>query len=74
MYPYIFFQYNVSRKYLKSNFDIEDIETYKVEMLSTVECSIDMGNTSDEVKGYAKKVTKTVHNDGIAFGIENFIL
>ena len=45
-----------------------------IEMLSTVGCGIAMGNASDEVKSYAKKVTDTVHNDGIAFGIENFIL
>ena len=43
-------------------------------MLSTVGCGIAMGNASDEVKGYAKKVTDTVHNDGIALGIEEFIL
>ncbi|WP_042274336.1 Cof-type HAD-IIB family hydrolase [[Clostridium] dakarense] len=134
---------NVSRNYLKSDFNVEDIETYKIEMLckdkegvnyclslgtddydymhhekldafelyskkvtkatgilkalehlnipiensyafgdgkndiemlSTVGCGIAMGNASDEVKSYAKKVTETVHNNGIAFGIENFIL
>jgi len=45
-----------------------------IEMLSTVGCGIAMGNASDEVKNYAKKVTDTVHNDGIALGISKFIL
>ena len=45
-----------------------------IEMLSTVGCGIAMGNASDEVKGYAKKVTDTVHNDGIALEIEKFML
>lgn len=135
--------FGISRKYLKSNYDIQDVNTYKIEMLcpdeksvnyclslinddydyihnieeksfefysksntkatgilkaleylnipiensyafgdgkndiemlSTVGCGIAMGNASDEVKGYAKKVTDTVHNDGIALEIENFML
>lgn len=45
-----------------------------IEMLGAVGCGIAMGNASDEVKSYANRVTKTVSNDGIAFGIENFIL
>lgn len=45
-----------------------------IEMLSTVGCGIAMGNACDEVKGYANKVTDTVHNDGVAVGIENYIL
>ena len=45
-----------------------------IEMLSTVGCGIAMGNASDEVKNYAKQVTDTVHNDGIALGIKNYIL
>lgn len=45
-----------------------------LEMLSTVGCGIAMGNASDEVKSYAKKVTDTVQNDGVALEIENFIL
>ena len=45
-----------------------------IEMLSTVGCGIAMGNASDEVKSYAKKVTDTVHNDGIALEIEKFML
>ena len=45
-----------------------------IEMLSTVGCGIAMGNASDEVKNYAKEVTDSVHNDGIALGIETFIL
>ncbi|SFC97802.1 HAD family hydrolase [Clostridium uliginosum] len=138
-----FDNFSISRKYLKGNYDIENIDTYKVEtlckdekgidyclslenddydciyneeeksfefyskrntkatgilkaldylnipiensyafgdgkndieMLSTVGCGIAMGNASDEIKIYAKKVTDTVHNDGIALGIEKFIL
>lgn len=45
-----------------------------IEMLSTVGCGIAMGNASDEIKNYAKKVTDTVQNDGIALGIKRFIL
>jgi Cof subfamily protein (haloacid dehalogenase superfamily) len=45
-----------------------------IEMLSTVGCGIAMGNASSEVKNYAKKVTDTVHNDGIALEIETFML
>lgn len=45
-----------------------------IEMLSTVGCGIAMGNACNEVKSYANKVTDTVHNDGVAVGIENYIL
>ena len=45
-----------------------------IEMLSSVGCGIAMGNASDEVKGYAKFVTDTVQNDGVALGIEKHIL
>lgn len=44
-----------------------------IEMLSTVGCGIAMGNASDEVKKHAKKVTDTIHNDGVAVGIEKYI-
>ena len=39
-----------------------------------VGCGIAMGNASDEVKKYAHQVTETVHNDGVAFGIEKFVV
>lgn len=45
-----------------------------IEMLSTVGCGIAMGNANDDVKIYAKEITDTVHNDGIAVGIDKFIL
>lgn len=45
-----------------------------IEMLSTVGCGIAMGNAHDHVKSYAKRVTDTVGNDGVAIGIEEFIL
>lgn len=44
-----------------------------IEMLQTVGCGIAMGNASDEVKQYAKVVTDTVHNDGVAVGIRKYI-
>jgi len=45
-----------------------------IEMLSTVSCGIAMGNANDYVKSYAKKVTDTIQNDGVALEIEKFIL
>lgn len=45
-----------------------------IEMLSTVGCGIAMGNASDEVKKCASKITDTVHNDGVAIGINKYIL
>lgn len=45
-----------------------------VEMLSGVGCGIAMGNASDEVKKYAKFVTESVSENGVAKGIEKFIL
>ncbi|UZW14857.1 Cof-type HAD-IIB family hydrolase [Clostridium pasteurianum] len=45
-----------------------------IEMLSTVGCGIAMGNAHDYVKNYARRVTDTVQNDGVALGIEKFIL
>lgn len=44
-----------------------------IEMLGTVGCGIAMGNASDEVKQYAHVTTETVHNDGVAIGIEKYI-
>ena len=43
-------------------------------MLEAVGCGIAMGNASDKVKSYADKITDTVMNDGVAKGIEDFIL
>ncbi|MDS0526726.1 HAD family hydrolase [Clostridium sp. SHJSY1] len=45
-----------------------------IEMLSTVGCGIAMGNADNYVKSYAKKVTDTVQNDGVALEIEKYIL
>jgi len=45
-----------------------------IEMLSTVGLGIAMGNADDHVKSYAKRVTDTVQNDGVALGIEKYIL
>ncbi len=49
-------------------------ERNDIEMLSTVGCGIAMGNSKDEVKKYAKQVTDTVENDGVAVGIEKYII
>lgn len=45
-----------------------------IEMLKTVGCGIAMGNASDHVKSFADIVTDTVGNDGVAMGINKFIL
>lgn len=45
-----------------------------IEMLSTVGCGIAMGNADDEVKKYAHKITDEVQKDGVATGIEKYIL
>ena len=45
-----------------------------IEMLSTVGCGIAMENACDEVKKYAKKITDSVHNDGVAVGIKKYVL
>lgn len=45
-----------------------------IEMLSTVGCGIAMGNASDEVKKHANEVTETVYNDGVAVGIEKYVI
>lgn len=44
-----------------------------IEMLLTVSCGIAMGNAHDEVKKYANKITDSIHNDGVAVGIEKYI-
>lgn len=49
--------------------DINDIE-----MLEAVGCGIAMGNASDKVKNHADEVTAEVQKDGVALGIERFIL
>lgn len=45
-----------------------------IEMLSTVGCGIAMGNASSEVKKYAKQITEGVDCDGVASGIEKYVL
>ena len=45
-----------------------------IEMLKTVGCGIAMGNASDYIKSCANRVTQTVGNDGVAFGINEYIL
>lgn len=45
-----------------------------IEMLLIVGCGIVMGNVSDYVKKYVKKVIDIVYNDGVVLEIENFIL
>lgn len=45
-----------------------------IEMLNTVGCGIAMGNALAEIKNHADKITKSVSEDGVAYGIENYIL
>lgn len=45
-----------------------------IEMLETVGCGIAMGNACDSIKIYAKEITTSIYDDGVAFGIEKFIL
>ncbi|MGL4875807.1 MAG: HAD family hydrolase [Clostridium sp.] len=61
------------------NVDIKDSYAFgdgrnDIEMLQAVNCGIAMGNASDEVKGYANKVTDTVQNDGVASGILKYVI
>lgn len=45
-----------------------------IEMLQTVGCGIAMDNADDEVKAHADEVTDSVQEDGVAKGIEAFLL
>ena len=45
-----------------------------IEMLETVGCGIAMGNACDSIKKYANEITTSIHDDGVAIGIERFIL
>lgn len=45
-----------------------------IEMLNAVGCGIVMGNAIDEIKSHADKVTKSVTEDGVAYGIKKYIL
>ena len=61
------------------NISIEDSYAFgdgenDIEMLATVGCGIAMGNAVKEVKVHAKKVTDSVSRDGVASGIEKYIL
>ena len=44
------------------------------EMIQTVGTGIVMGNAKDDLKRFGKYVVPSVHDDGVAVGIENFIL
>lgn len=61
------------------NIPIEDSYAFgdgenDIEMLATVGCGIAMGNAAKAVKAHAKKVTDSVSQDGVASGIEKYIL
>ena len=45
-----------------------------IEMLNAVGCGIVMGNALDEIKDHGDKITKSVSEDGVAYGINNYIL
>lgn len=47
--------------------------TNDIEMIQTVGCGIVMGNATEELKKYADQITDTVHNDGVAVGIEKYL-
>lgn len=42
-------------------------------MLNTVSCGIVMGNASDAIKEHADKITKSVSQDGIAYGLKQYV-
>lgn len=61
------------------NVDVSDSYAFgdshnDIEMLNTVGCGIAMGNASDEIKSHSDKITKSVSEDGVAYGIKNYIL
>ncbi|WP_082053708.1 HAD hydrolase family protein [Gordoniibacillus kamchatkensis] len=43
-------------------------------MLSYVGTGIAMGNAPDEVKAQARHVTRSLSDDGIAYGVRTFLL
>ena len=45
-----------------------------IEMIQTVGCGMAMGNGNSKLKALAKHVVPSVHEDGVAYGIENYIL
>ena len=58
---------------IKNSFAFGDSHN-DIEMLNTVGCGIVMGNALDEIKSHGDKVTKSVSEDGVAYGIKNYIL
>ena len=58
---------------IKNSFAFGDSHN-DIEMLNTVGCGIVMGNASDEIKTHGDKITKSVSEDGVAYGIKNYIL
>lgn len=58
---------------IKNSFAFDDSHN-DIEMLNTVGCGIVMGNALDEIKSHGDKVTKSVSEDGVAYGIKNYIL
>lgn len=45
-----------------------------IEMLETVNCGIAMGNAHDHIKEHADLVCESIQQDGVAHGIEKYIL
>ena len=45
-----------------------------IEMIKTVGTGLVMGTAKDELKKFASYVVPGVHDDGVAFGIENYVL
>ena len=48
--------------------------TNDIEIIQTVGCGIVMGNATEKLKEYADQLTESVQNDGVAVGIEKYIL
>lgn len=62
--------YNV---HIDSSYAFGDGEN-DIEMLNTVGCGIAMGNASENIKKHADKITLSVAEDGVAYGINKYIL
>lgn len=61
------------------NIDLKDSYAFgdgknDIEMLETVGCGIAMGNADESVKKHAKEITSSIYDDGVAIGINKFIL
>lgn len=68
----------IKRVLTSQNINIKDSYAFgdgenDIEMLNAVGCGIAMGNAAPEIKKHADKVTLSVAEDGICYGIDNYI-